>query len=190
MTVDDMSQSRSAEAIQAILEARAAALAKVDAEAESSEDGRGVMVFRVGGTDYGVPIDQILEIQPLQDRTWCRVPCTPKFVLGAVNIRGMIYSILNLGTYLGSGESEITKSSHVLLVKAVREQGGEPMELCLLADELPATRRIPAGEIRSSRGAVSARAESFVEGVTPDMVVVVNLGRLLSDPQIVVNEEP
>jgi purine-binding chemotaxis protein CheW len=173
-----------------ILERRAAALAVISEHQVSRGEVEDLMVFQIDEARYGVRIEQIKEVQPLDGKTWCRIPCTPDFVLGAVNIRGIVYSILNIAKYLGVGSTEIPESAHVLLASAGKTADGDVMEVCILADDLPQSRTVNLEDINPPGGAVSARAQQFVRGVTPDMVMVLDLGQLLSEQGIIVNEEP
>lgn len=176
--------------IREVLERRAAALARVTRHEEAAASAGNVMVFEAGGTRYGVDLDRIREVQPLDQRTWSRIPCTPDFVVGAVNIRGHIYSIVDISTYLGGQQKEIPDTAHVLLASAGSTDRGETMEICLLANDLPASRSLEEGQVKPPTTAISPRAQPFVRGVTTDIVLVLDLDRLLSDPGLIVNEEP
>ncbi len=175
---------------QQILEERAAALAQALVQTTAQEEGLDLMTFRVGAATYGVPIEMVREIQPLDARTWSRIPCTPPFVVGAVNIRGHIYSILNIATFMGGAPATLSDDPHVLLVSGGQTESGEVMDLCVVADDIPVTRIIPEEEIQVSSDAIPGRARAFVKGVTADMLILLDLDRLLSNPALVVNEEP
>jgi len=63
------------------------------------------------------------------------------------------------------------------------------MELSLLADELPQAVRVSQNEVKASTVTISARAQEFIQGITDDMLIILNLNRLLSDPTVIVHEE-
>ena len=122
------------------------------------------------------------------DRAWSRVPSTPDFIVGAVNIRGRIYSVMDVARFLGLPSRPVTENTHVLLVQGGDGETDDEMELCILADDLPKVANIPVTEMQP-RQTVSDQTQEYVRGVTADMLVILDLGRLLRDPGIVVNEK-
>ncbi len=60
---------------------------------------RELVVFLLGGELYGVAIKQVREIIPLQAIT--RVPQTPEFILGVINLRGRVIPVIDLRSRLG-----------------------------------------------------------------------------------------
>jgi len=67
-------------------------------EQEKEEAGKGqklqLIVFKLGGEEYALPIEQIKEVV-LTPRI-SKVPHTPDFIKGLANIRGNLISILDL----------------------------------------------------------------------------------------------
>ena len=176
--------------IQEVLERRARLLSEVAAQETVRDEVVDLLVFRHGQEHYGIPLEMVEEVSPLDMRTCSAIPCTPPFVHGAVNIRGHVYSILNIASYFGQPHGTSLVNAHLLLVVGGQTEGGDPMELCLLADEIPAARTLDKGAIKPPAGTISGRVLPFVRGVTTDMMIVLDLDRLLSDPGIIVNEEP
>jgi purine-binding chemotaxis protein CheW len=64
---------------------------------------------------YGLPASAVESIVPVQEIT--HVPGTPGWVLGVVNVRGEIESVLDLGAVLGLGQAEITPESRLLIAQ-------------------------------------------------------------------------
>lgn len=171
-----------------LLEERARVLAKVAAEGEMGET-LSLMTFPLGEERYAVEIGMVKEIQPLLNRTWSRVPSTPDFIMGAVNLRGRIYSVMDVARFLGLPLRPVTEKTHVLLVQGVGRETDHEMELCILADDLPEVANIPLTEMETRQSTVSDQTREYVRGVTGDMLIILDLGRLLRDPGIVVNEK-
>ncbi len=76
---------------------------------EVHETGGGVnqqqlVVFKLGGEDFGVDIMQVREIIRKGDMT--AVPNAPVFVKGVINLRGQITTIIDLRRKLGLSEKE------------------------------------------------------------------------------------
>jgi len=172
-----------------ILETRARALAQLPAEEPTEGDMLSLLTFPVGNERYGVDITLVQEVQPLKRQMWSRVPCTPDFIIGAVNIRGRIYSVMDIGRFLGLPSRPLVESAHVLLVRGDSEDGKETMELGILADDVPQVAQVAVAEIEPASSVGSSQAQEYVHGVTGDMLVILDLQRLLADPRMIVYGE-
>jgi purine-binding chemotaxis protein CheW len=173
---------------QQIMDARARILARPPKEDFSEGETLYLQSFLLGGEHYGVDIKLVLETRPLGSQKWAAVPCTPDFIIGAVNIRGRIYPIMDVARFLGRPSHPLSEAAHVLLVRDVNS-GGEEMALSLLADEVPQTVRLSHNDVKASTVTISARAQEFIQGITDDMLIVLDLKRLLFDPRIIIHEE-
>ena len=172
-------KTMSAERMQTILEERARALARVtDVEAD---EGRQLVVFSLASETYGVPTDYVREVQSLREIS--PVPCTPSFVVGVINIRGSIYSVIDIREFFGVPQQELTDLTKVILVNA----GG--LEVGILADDVLGETSVPLDAIRPPLATRGGIKEEFVQGVTKDMLIILNLDALMSDERIIIHEE-
>jgi purine-binding chemotaxis protein CheW len=169
----------SPEKMQAILEERARALARVT-EVETGE-GMQLVVFSLANETYGIPTDYVREVQPLQHVS--PVPCTPNFVVGVINIRGSIYSVVDIRQFFGVPKQEITDLTKVILVNA------DGLEVGILADDVSGAMSIPLTEIKPPLAAQATVKEEYVQGVTKDMLIILNLEALTRDERLIVHEE-
>jgi purine-binding chemotaxis protein CheW len=167
------------EKVQAILEKRARALARV-AEMETGERVQ-LVVFSLANETYGVSTDYVREVQPL--RSVSPVPCTPDFVVGVVNIRGSIHSVIDIRDFFGVPKQEITDRTKVILVNAAG------LEVGILADDVSGAMSVPLAEIKPALAAQAQIKEEYIQGVTRDMLIILNLETVLRDERIVVHEE-
>jgi purine-binding chemotaxis protein CheW len=164
---------------KAILEERARALAR-STEVETGETMQ-LVVFSLANETYGIATDYVREVQPLRDVS--PVPCTPHFVVGVINIRGAIYSVIDIREFFGVPKQEITDLTKVILVYAAG------LEVGILADDVSGAQNIPLGELRAPLDTRAGLKEEYVQGVTRDMLIILNLEALLRDERIIVREE-
>lgn len=167
-----------------ILEERARIMARRPQEKASDEAFLQLLTFSLGQERFGVEVGFVQEVHPLKRQSWSLVPCTPDFIVGAVNIRGRIYSMMHVGRFLGIKTSSTSEKEHLLLVR-----GSGDMELCIVTDDMPEVERIPKESIQPSSGTISVKAQEYIHGVTKDMLTILNLKRILADPAIIVNED-
>ena len=170
------------------LDARARLLAVPPIKETDTGETVHLLAVLLGGERYGVDIDMVRETLPMDRRNWTRVPCSPNFVIGAVNIRGRIYSIMDISRFFGLPSQPWPENPHAVLVSNENGAAGE-MELCLLADSLPELVHFTQCQIKSAAAIVSSQANEFILGITEDMLIILDLDRLLSDPRIIVHEE-
>jgi purine-binding chemotaxis protein CheW len=176
------------DAARRILEERARALARPPQQDKSEAEVLELAAFHLAGECYGVPSALVYEIQPLRAHQWTTVPCTPAFILGMVNLRGHLYAIMDLARWLGLPARTLSSSAHLLLVRGGSQPDGSEMELTLLADDLPQVITLPIGELQPPPH-LSSKAQEIVRGMTKDMLAVLDLAKLLSDPSLIVNQE-
>ncbi len=164
---------------RAILEARAKALTK-STEVQTGESIQ-LVVFQLANEKYGIATEYVQEVQPMRDLT--PVPCTPGFVVGVINIRGSIYSVIDIRSFFGVEKKEYTETTKVILVNAAG------LEIGILADDVKGATNILVSEIKPPLATQGAVKEEFLQGVTKDMLIILNLETLLRDERIIVHEE-
>lgn len=166
---------------EAILAARAKAIAEPAAGAESGERDIDVLEFRLGPETYAIETAQVLEVHAMKDYT--PIPCTPAFVLGILNVRGRIFSVLDLRTFFGIPVEGITELNKAILLK------GEGMEFGILADSILSVGRLPLSACRPPLPTHTGIRGKYLKCITGKGVIVLDAVKLLSDPSIVVREQ-
>jgi len=96
----EIEEEMSAETIKRIWARRAEQLAEVP-EVEAAGERLQIVPLRLGREVYGVDAQCITDIRPVAASEITRVPRVPPWVAGVANLRGRIYSVLDLGRYLG-----------------------------------------------------------------------------------------
>ena len=73
-----------------------------------------LIVFKLGREEYGMDILRVQEIKKMMGIT--RVPATPHFIKGVINLRGRILPVIDLRTRLGLQESELGDEARIIVV--------------------------------------------------------------------------
>jgi purine-binding chemotaxis protein CheW len=84
-------------------------------QSSTSELGGRYLSFNLGETFYAVTVSRVREIIRTMDVT--RVPQTPAFIRGVMNLRGKIVPVLTLRTILGMESVEDTDDSRVIVIE-------------------------------------------------------------------------
>src|SRR4030042_6420059 len=177
-----LSQSRDT---QTIFEERSRALGKLPENKTTGGETMEVLTFHLGTEYIGIPTEGVYEIQPLSAHHWSRVPCAPDFIVGIVNLRSRIYSIMDLTVFWGLPPHPLSEKAHILLVRDGNSSGHQEVALTLLTDDLDKVCHLRMNELNPTPPTVSAKAQAHIRGVTADMMMVLDLESLLSDPNII-----
>ncbi len=169
------------DAKRAIFAARAETLARELQTARSGEDDLEVVEFLLAHEKYAVESVLVREVYPLKDLTF--VPCTPSFVLGIVNVRGQILTVIDIKRFFELPEKGFSDLNKVIIVRAGR------MELGILADTILGVRLLPLKELQSSLPTLTGIRAEYLRGVTGERTIVLDVARILADEKIIVHEE-
>lgn len=163
-----------------VFQERARRLARPPEEDLAGETTQ-VVVFALGQESYAVEAAFVETIVPLERIT--PVPCTPDFVVGVINLRGRILSVIDLHRFLG--QTPIPRDSETQVI-AVRAAG---LEVGILANQVRDVQPLLLEDLRPALPTASSKAAAYTRGLTPGMVVFLDLQALLKDERIIVWQE-
>ena len=164
-----------------ILHTRAQELAREPNAGVSASETLEAVEFDLASERYAFPLAQVREVSLLRELT--PVPCTPAFVLGIINVRGEIRTVIDLKKFFDLPDAGITQLNKIILI-----QNGE-MQLGILADAIRGVRRIPLGEMQPALPTLTNIRADYLLGITSDRLVVLDPLKILSDKRILVAEE-
>jgi purine-binding chemotaxis protein CheW len=173
---------------------RADALAQKPPE-EISGDTITLLVFWMGQEQYGVDVINVREIYPLEQLT--PVPRTPDFVVGVFSARGRILSVIDLRAFYGlpvtlpvnAEAREGSQSKIIVVTNTDPTSDTADMEIGLLADEVTDVRVIFMDQLEPPLSVQTGGRANHIQGLTADMLVVLDLNALLNDKQLIVKDE-
>lgn len=168
------------EEIRKILHARAQELARPLEDHEAAAATLQVVEFLLARETYAVETSYVREVCPLKEIT--PVPCTPPFVLGILNVRGRIVTVIDLKKFFDLPDTGITDLNKVLVVRT-----GD-MEVGFLADAVTGGRQLDPRDLQTSLPTLTGIRAEYLRGVTGARLVVLDVGKILSDKKILVNE--
>lgn len=164
-----------------VLEERARVLAREPAPAETADEWIEVLEFTLAHERYAVASEHVREVYPLDELT--PLPCTPPFVLGIVNLRGEIFSVIDIKKFFDLPEKGLTDLNKVIVLES------EDMVFGIVADAIGGVRNFRLTDLQPSLPTLTGIREDYLQGVTAERVVVLNAGKLLADEKLIVNEQ-
>jgi purine-binding chemotaxis protein CheW len=94
-----------------------------DSETQSGGQELIFLVFRLGGDEFGLPIDTVVEVAQVPEQI-TRVPRTPKFLEGVVNLRGEVLPIVDQRRRFEMPPLAATAARRLVVVRTARHRAG------------------------------------------------------------------
>lgn len=163
-----------------VLKERAMLLAREEAK-KAEEDSIEVVEFLLANEHYGIESRFIREVHPLKDYT--ALPGVPPFVLGLVNVRGRILSVVDIKKFFDMPDKGLSDLNKVIVIN------DERMEFGILADAIVGVRIVAVSELGPPLPTLTGIRAEFLQGITGERMVVLDTARILADKNIVVHQE-
>jgi purine-binding chemotaxis protein CheW len=164
-----------------ILEERARQLARVEITGQEKESPLEVVEFRLADETYALECRHTREVSPLKAPV--AIPGAPDFVLGIINIRGQIVSVIDLAKFFELPAKGVNDRAWVIVLE------NETMEFGVLAEEVLGATSIPAGEIQPPPPTLTGIRAEYLKGIAKNRLIVLDAAKLLADEKIVINQE-
>ncbi len=148
---------------------------------EPGSQSKQFVLFNLGNDLFGVQVEQVIQVQHYETVT--NIPGAPLYVLGVLNLRGTIVTVIFLKKRLHLSEDMPEKGQgHVLFVEY-----GEQI-IGMLVDKVLTLRSIPAEDIREDLTLISSQIPlEYLSGAATlddQIIVLLNLKKILSDYEV------
>ena len=135
-----------------------------------------LVVFDLSSEAYGVDIETVREIIRLQDIT--RVPKTPEFVEGVINLRGKVIPVLDLRKRFSLEVGEQSDENRIVVVD-IRGQ-----DIGMVVDAVTEVLRIPANSVEPPSSVIITADSDYLLGIAKleeRLIILLDLERVLSE---------
>lgn len=116
-----------------------------------------LVTFRLGNEEFSLDILKVQEIIRHMDLT--RVPKTPDFVEGVINLRGRVIPVLDLRKRFGLPADERTNETRIIVVEVDNNTVG------LKVDAVSEVLRLPADTVEPPPSIVTGVESDYIKGV-------------------------
>jgi purine-binding chemotaxis protein CheW len=138
------------------------------------------MTFKLAAEEYGLEILNVREIIRFMAIT--RVPRTPDFVRGIINLRGKVVPVIDLRRKLGMAGAETTDQAVIIVVQVETVRGA--LTMGVLVDEVLEVLSIDGSQIEPPPAfGTTAIDTSFILGVgkaEERVIFLVDIGKVLT----------
>lgn len=131
--------------------------AAMGARTESAGEQRQFLVFRLGDDEFGLPIEAVDEVARVPDQI-TRVPKTPKFLEGVVNLRGEVLPVVDQRRRFDMAPAADREGRRLIVLRTDRHRAG------LIVDSVSEVLRWPADSLDEAPD-LTGEANRLVNGV-------------------------
>jgi purine-binding chemotaxis protein CheW len=143
---------------------------------DTAEERLDVLSFSLSGELYAMGSEHVAHVLPLNHYT--PLPNTPDYVLGIVNVRGRIVSVLDLRVLFELPIDHLSDRSFLLVLQSPE------MEFGLLIDRVLDGSQISRDALQPGPANLLGVRANYLLGVTAEQCTVLDGARLLSDPNL------
>lgn len=143
-----------------------------------------VIVFQLLDMEYAISVDIVQSIEKVLSIT--RVPKTPAYVKGVINLRGIVTPIVDLRERFGLASKEMDDSTRIIIVTL------DEYDVGLIVDAANDVLDIPVNAIEPQPEVVGTIESDFISGVAKvekHLLVMLNLDKVLEPVKRVVSDE-
>ena len=151
------------------------------ADALINQDTLSVVGFLLVPEKYAIAGSYVTEVLPLTEIT--PIPGAPAFIMGVINLRGKIVSIVNLKIKFSLKEKGLTYFNKVIILR------NENMEFGIVADAITGTQNLELDNLSPPPLTLSSVVAQLVIGVSSDGLIMLDAQRMLNSNQFVINQK-
>lgn len=162
----------------------------MSANLQQSKRGKQYLTFELAGEAYGIEILKVQEIRGWEPVR--KIPNTPPFVKGALNLRGAIVPIIDLRERFQMPSIEYTPTTVVIVIGIDNSAGGKSV-IGIVADAVSDVLDIDPSDVRTAPNLGSRIDTRYMHGMyigKSSMVMLLNVDQLLDPEEFVAISVP
>jgi purine-binding chemotaxis protein CheW len=136
------------------------------------------VTFRLENESYGINVMQVQEV--LRYTEIAPVPGAPSYVLGIINLRGNVVTVIDTRSRFGLMPDDVTDNSRVVIIESNKQVIG------ILVDSVAEVVYMKASDIEPTPNVGTDENAKFILGVCnrdDELLILVNLDKLLDDDE-------
>lgn len=149
------------------------------AESQDTSTSFQCVTFTLEDETYGMNVMQVQEV--LREVEVAPVPGAPNYVLGIINLRGNVVSVIDARTRFGLPTKESDDMTRIIVIEAQQQILG------ILVDSVAEVVDIKRDEIEIAPNVGNAETSKYIDGVVSrgdKLLILVDLNKLLTSTEI------
>ena len=156
---------------------------------DTNETGsKQYVTFSLGEELFGVEVTRTREILSLTPVT--KVPQTPEYLLGVINLRGQVVPVVDMRLKLGLPAGAETEDTCIIVVEV--QIDGEPIVVGALADAVREVLEIRSDQIEPPPRLGTRLKTEFITGmgkVNEQFMILLNIDRIFNSEELALVQE-
>ena len=148
------------------------------AENVSKDTVHQLVTFKLKDETYGINVMQVQEV--LRVTEIAPVPGAPAYVLGIINLRGNVVTVVDTRSRFGLPPTEIDDASRIVIIESAGQVVG------ILVDSVAEVVELRQSEIDPTPSVGNDEGSRYIHGVATrddDLLIVVDLNQLLTEAE-------
>ncbi|ANQ22253.1 chemotaxis protein CheW [Vibrio natriegens] len=136
------------------------------------------VTFQLEEETYGINVMQVREV--LRYTEIAPVPGAPDYVLGIINLRGNVVTVIDTRSRFGLIEGEVTDNTRIIVIESERQVIG------ILVDSVAEVVYLRSSEIDTTPSVGTDESAKFIQGVSNregKLLILVDLNKLLTEDE-------
>ncbi len=136
------------------------------------------VTFILGNETYGINVMQVKEV--LRYTEIAPVPGSPQYVLGIINLRGSVVTVIETSQRFGLTSAEISDNTRIVIIEA-----GEH-EIGILVEAVAEVVYLKQSEMETAPNVGNEESSKFIQGVcnrNNELLILVDLNKLLGESE-------
>ncbi len=145
---------------------------------ESDEISRWV-TFDMDNETYGISVSEVHEV--LRFSEIAPVPGAPSFVIGIINLRGNVVTVIDTRNRFGLPPKEVNDKTRIIINEIDDQQVG------ILVDSVSEVVDIHSSDIEPAPNVGNEETSRYIQGVTSlkgELLIIIDLSKLLSSEEL------
>ncbi|HHJ37892.1 MAG: chemotaxis protein CheW [Methylothermaceae bacteria B42] len=137
------------------------------------------VTFRLAEETYGINVMQVQEV--LRVTEIAPVPGSPDYVIGIINLRGNVVTVVDTRSRFGLPSKEPDDLSRIVII----ESGDQ--EIGILVDSVAEVVELRASDMESAPNVGNEESSRYIQGVTSQdgqLLILVDLNKFLTDEEL------
>lgn len=141
-----------------------------------------VIEFNVNNEKYAFDIKYINEV--FKPKKVTPLPCTPSFIIGIINFRGKILSVVDIRNFIGFTHDikDFNEVRQVIIVKV------NDFEVGILVDNVLGYYSISVEEIQKNVLTLTEDRKEFIVGIARNSTMIIDIKNVMLSEKIIVND--
>jgi purine-binding chemotaxis protein CheW len=136
------------------------------------------VTFQLEEETYGINVMQVREV--LRYTEIAPVPGAPDYVLGIINLRGNVVTVIDTRSRFGLMQGETTDNTRIIVIESEHQVIG------ILVDSVAEVVYLKTSEIDTTPSVGTDESSKYIQGVSNrdgKLLILVDLNKLLSDEE-------